>query len=208
MESNIRNLSYDVVVVGGGISGICAAIASARNGANTVIINNRPVFGGNASSEVRMHICGACVGGKYQEARETGIIEELQLSNRAINPQNSFSVFDIVLWEKIKYQENLDFFLNTHMFEVKTDNNYISKIICTQLGSETQINIKGKYYIDATGDGTLGAYAGANYMIGREAKDIFDEAHAPEINDKTTMGNTIMFITKDLGKPNSFKKPF
>ena len=207
MESNIKHLEYDVVVVGGGISGVCAALASARNGAKTVIIQNRPVFGGNASSEVRMHICGASVGGKYKDARETGIVEEILLDNRAINPQNSFSVFDIVLWEKIKYQENLDSFLNTHMYEVNTENNIINNIKCTQLASETELNITGKYFIDATGDGMLGAYAKAKFMIGREARETYNEINAPKMADNTTMGNTIMFVAKDMGRKMPFIKP-
>jgi len=207
MESNIKHLEYDVVVVGGGISGVCAALASARNGAKTAIIQNRPVFGGNASSEVRMHICGACVGGKYKDARETGIVEEILLDNRAINPQNSFSVFDIVLWEKVKYQENLDSFLNTHMYEVNTENNSINNIKCSQLASETELNITGKYFIDATGDGTLGAYAKAKFMLGRESRETFNEINAPKIADNTTMGNTIMFVAKDMGKKMPFIRP-
>lgn len=208
MESTIIKKKYDVVVVGGGISGVCAALASARQGVKTAIVQNRPVFGGNASSEVRMHICGACVGGKYKEARETGIVEEILLDNRLINPQDSFSVFDVVLWEKVKFQENLDSFLNTHMYEVITKDQTIKEIICTQLGSETCIHLQGKYFIDATGDGTLGAYAGAEFMLGREDKHTFNEKHAPLKSDLTTMGNTIMFITKDLGKNVSFTKPF
>jgi len=207
MESNTKYLKYDVVVVGGGISGVCAALASARNGAKTAIIQNRPVFGGNASSEVRMHICGACVGGKYKDARETGIVEEILLDNRVINPQNSFSVFDTVLWEKVKYQENLDSFLNTHMYAVHTKNNIIKDIKCTQLASETEINISGKYFIDATGDGTLGAYAKAEFMIGRDSQDTFNEINAPKNADSTTMGNTIMFVAKDMGKKMPFKRP-
>ncbi len=208
MESTIIKKKYDVVVVGGGISGICAALASARQGVKTAIVQNRPVFGGNASSEVRMHICGACVGGKYEEARETGIVEEILLDNRLINPQDSFSVFDVVLWEKITFQENLDSYLNTHMYEVITKNQTIKEIICTQLGSETSIHLQGEYYIDATGDGTLGAYAGAEFMLGREDNKTYNESHAPKKRDLTTMGNTIMFLTKDLGKSVSFTKPF
>ncbi|MBN2851647.1 MAG: FAD-dependent oxidoreductase [Clostridia bacterium] len=208
METVKKNLTYDVVVVGGGISGVCAALASARHGAKTVIINNRPVFGGNASSEVRMHICGACVGGAYENARETGIIEELQLDNRKVNPQDSFSVFDVVLWEKVKYQPNLDFFLNTHMYEVITENNTIKCVKCTVLASETELLINGSYFIDATGDGTLGAYSNAEFMQGREAKKTFNEQYAPDEADETTMGNTIMFLAKDMGKPIPFYKPF
>ncbi len=65
--------SYDVVVVGGGMSGLCAAIASARGGARTALVHNRPVLGGNANSEIRMHICSADNHGHRPNARETGI---------------------------------------------------------------------------------------------------------------------------------------
>ena len=78
---------YDVIVAGGGVSGLCAAIASSRHGAKTALIQNRPVLGGNASSEVRMHICGADHCGRRPDARETGILEEILLENRIRNPQ-------------------------------------------------------------------------------------------------------------------------
>ena len=107
MRSAIEK-KYEVVVVGGGLSGVCAAIASARHGAKTAIIQNRPVFGGNASSEIRMHVCGAA--GIYctrKNSRETGIIEEILLENKKRNPNHSFSIFDTVLWEKINFQDNL-----------------------------------------------------------------------------------------------------
>ncbi|GAL02094.1 hypothetical protein JCM19237_4987 [Photobacterium aphoticum] len=72
MTNQIETRHYDVVVVGGGISGVCAALAAARHGAKVALIQNRPVLGGNASSEVRMHICGADYHASKQNARETG----------------------------------------------------------------------------------------------------------------------------------------
>ena len=87
---------YEVIVVGGGMAGVCAAIASARTGACTALIQDRPVLGGNASSEIRMHICGATHHGHRENARETGILEEILLENRSRNPQHSFSIFDTV----------------------------------------------------------------------------------------------------------------
>ena len=104
---------YDVVVVGGGMSGVCAAIASARQGADTALIQARSVYGGNASSETRMHISGAsCHWGK-KDAAETGILMELQLENKYLNPNHNFSIWDGVLWSKVKQTKNLDSYMNT-----------------------------------------------------------------------------------------------
>ena len=130
---------YDVVVVGGGLAGICAALASARGGVKTALIQDRPVLGGNASSEVRMHICGANIHGSRKDARETGIIEELLLENRKRNPQHSFSILDTVLWEKVNFQENLELYLNSRMVDVVVSHNLIEGIKVHQLTTEKEI---------------------------------------------------------------------
>ena len=80
-----QEAEYDVVVVGGGMAGVCAAIASARGGAKTALIQDRPVLGGNASSEIRMHICGASTNGTKPNVEETGILYELMLNNKKFN---------------------------------------------------------------------------------------------------------------------------
>jgi len=95
--------NYEVVVVGGGLSGVCAAIASARMGDHTALTQNRPVLGGNASSEVRIHICGDDRHRNRVDARETGILEEILLENKKRNPNSSFSILDTVIWEKVKF---------------------------------------------------------------------------------------------------------
>ena len=82
--------NYDVVVVGGGLAGVCAALASARGGAVTALIQDRPVLGGNASSEIRMHICGANCHSSKPNMRETGILEEILLENKSRNSYASF----------------------------------------------------------------------------------------------------------------------
>lgn len=202
------NKRYDVVIVGGGMSGVCAAIASARRGADTALIQNRPVLGGNASSEIRMHICGADCHGTRPNARETGILEEILLENREKNPQHSFSVFDAVMWEKVHFQDGLDLYLNTHMTGVETEENRIKKITAEQLTTEKVFELEGKIFIDATGDGTLAALAGAEFMKGREGKGVFGEKYAPDESDHYTMGNTLLFKAVDMGERVPFDKPF
>ncbi len=96
---------YDVVVVGGGMSGLCAALAAARHGARTALVQNRPVLGGNASSEIRMHVSGALFMRRRADARETGIVEEILEENKARNLHHCWSIFDAVLWEKARFQE-------------------------------------------------------------------------------------------------------
>lgn len=198
---------YDVVIVGGGIAGVCAAISAARHNAKTALIQNRPVLGGNASSEIRMHICGADCHGSRPDSRETGILEELLLENRRINPQYSFSILDTVLWEKCRFQEGLDLYLNTHMTDVVTENGEIKKIAANQLTTEKLFEIEANIFIDATGDGTLAYLAGAGYLCGREGKSVFGEKFAPDETDSVTMGNTLLFKAVDAGRTVPFKKP-
>lgn len=198
---------FDVVVVGGGMSGICAAVASARHGAKTALIQNRPVLGGNASSEIRMHICGADHHASRANARETGLIEEFELENKRQNPTYSWAIWDSVLWGKCAFQENLTLFLNTHMTDVEMQNGLIKSVTAYELTSETTYKISGKIFIEATGDGTLAALAGAEVMYGREDKTKFGEEHGQDVPDQYTMGNSIMFQARDMGQPVPFIKP-
>ena len=110
---NQETLKFDFVVVGGGMSGVCAAIAAARHGAKTALIQARPMLGGNASSEIRMHICGADCHMTRPNARETGILEEILLENKRRNPTDNYAIFDSLLWEKAAFCPNLSLYLNT-----------------------------------------------------------------------------------------------
>ena len=200
--------SYDVIVVGGGLAGVCAAIASARTGAQTAIVQNRPMFGGNASSEVKMHIVGASAHGSKKNLAETGIIEEILLENKKRNPISSFSVFDSVLWEKIAYQNNLSFFLNTNVDDVYMNGSRISSICCHQATTETELILSASVFVDATGHGTLGVMSGASYRSGSESKHEFHEPSAPESSNQYHMGSSLMFIAKKCNEPVAFEKPF
>lgn len=198
---------YELVVVGGGLSGMCVAISAARKGIKVALIQNRPVLGGNASSEIRMHICGASNSQKRQNARETGIIEEIQLENKYRNPTESYAVFDSILWEKCYMEKNLDLYLNTHMTDVIIEQGKIVSIKAIQLTSEKKLQFTGDIFVDATGDATLGKLSGAEYSVGRESKDVYNEDKAPDVSDNYTMGNSLMFKARDVGKPVPFIKP-
>ncbi len=207
MNKKIEVKDYKVIVIGGGMAGVCAAIASARQGEKTALINNRPVLGGNASSEIRMHICGADYHGYRENARETGIIEEILLDNKRVNKSNSFSILDTILWEKTRFQENLDLYLNTHITNIIKDEDKILKVIGEQITTEKILELNGEVFIDATGDGTIAYLSGAEYMSGREGKDVFGEKFAPEESDNHTMGNTLLFSALDMEKKVEFIKP-
>lgn len=198
---------YDVLVVGGGMSGLCAAIASARQGARTAIVQDRSVYGGNASSENKMHISGAsCHWGK-KNAAETGILMELQLDNKYLNDSYNYSIWDGVMWAKVKNTANLDSYMNTSMCCVDSDGKEIQAVECYQMTTENRYRFSADIYIDATGNGTLGYFAGNEYKIGREACAEYSEKDAPRKADGETMGNTIYFVAHDTGRPVKFVKP-
>lgn len=198
---------YDVVVVGGGLAGVCAAIASARLGAKTALVQDRPVLGGNSSSEIRVPVGGADCVGQYRYSRETGIIDELLTENARRNPLNSRSVWDHVLWEACKREPNLTLYLNTVGKEPHVEGGRIEWIIAEQLTTEKIFRLRAKVFIDASGDGRVAYEAGAEFRKGREGREEFGEWMAPERPDDHTMGNTLMFLARDVGRPVPFDPP-
>lgn len=200
---------FDVVVIGGGFAGVCAAIAAAREGVQVALVQNRSVFGGTGSSEIRMHIVGANCHSSKKNLRETGIIEEILLENKRRNPYASFPIFDMIVWEKVKQQENLTAFLNTNIEDVilEPGGTKIAAVVGHQNSTETKYTISGKLFIDATGHGTVGVLAGAVSRVGTESRYEFNEPTAPEQANQNKMGNTIMFSAVDRGEPVRFIKP-
>ena len=133
-----KQAAFDVIVVGGGMTGLCAALASARHGAKTALVQDRPVFGGNGSSEIRMHICGASNNMRKKDAEETGIVRELLLENRRNNDYYNWSVWDRILHSTAENQENLTMFLNTTMFDCDVEGKRVKSIKCYQLTTEIE----------------------------------------------------------------------
>lgn len=198
---------YEVVVVGAGMAGIPAAVASARNGAKTVLINDRPMLGGNASSEIRVTVNGVNRLATGLAERETGIVEELLLENRLYNPQESYPVWDHVVYDYVSREPNLTIMLNTQAIDVEMSGNKIVSARCWQLTTETEFTIKGNVFIDCSGDGLMAAKAGALYRTGREGRAEFNEKYAPEKPDGWQMGASILLQGKDHGKPMPYTPP-
>ncbi|QDO95217.1 FAD-dependent oxidoreductase [Formosa sediminum] len=184
----------DVCIVGAGMSGICAAIAAARNGSKVLLMHDRSRLGGNASSEIRMHISGASQ--LKQVWRETGILEELVLTEAVTNPQRSYEMWDFVLYDKIISEPNITLLLDTSFYDVKVNNGTIEKVWGLSSPTEEISEITAKYFSDCTGDGSLAAKAGAKYMRGREAKSTFGESLAVDVADQKTMGNSLLFMAQ------------
>jgi hypothetical protein len=199
---------FDVIVVGAGAAGSCAAIASARMGASTALVQNRPVLGGNASIELGVGVCGA--GSSHPNARESGIIEEAGRIRARYECPKMTEPFRRLA----KEEENLKVFFNQHVFGVdkRSDSEIAAvKAIDTLTGQITVY--RAKMFIDCTGDGWVGYYAGADYRLGRESRDEFGEDLAPEKQDQITMSGCIMgrlsvsYRAEDTGRPATYRPP-
>ncbi|MGY6647535.1 FAD-dependent oxidoreductase [Wenyingzhuangia sp. IMCC45574] len=202
-----KTLDYEVVVVGGGVAGVCAAVSAARNGAKTILVQDRPVLGGNASSEIRVHLNGVTHLKDGRPERETGVVEEILLHNRFHNPQESYPVWDHILYDYVTATPNLKVILNTSAIEATTKSDKITSVRCWQLTTETEITINGEIFIDCSGDGLMAATAGALFRSGREGKAEFNEKYAPDEPDGWKMGATILLSCKDMGKPMPYEAP-
>lgn len=207
MNERYVEKNYEVIVVGGGMAGISAALEAARGGAKTALVHARPVLGGNASSEVRVHISGADHSLEKPDYAEGGILYELMLENKARNENFSYSTWDLILFEAVKKQENLTVYLNTVMYDCETEEDRITSILCVQETTEMRMKLSAPLFVDSTGNGTLGYYAGAEYRQGSEAKSETGEPHAPDTANNERMGNTIYFRARNMGHPVKFTPP-
>ena len=195
----------DILIAGGGMSGICAALAAARNGSKVILIQDRSRLGGNASSEIRMHISGASQ--LNQIWRETGILEELVLTEAVDNPQRSYEMWDFILYDKLISEENITLLLDTALYDAEVVDGNIKKIWALCSPTEEISIISAKFFADCTGDATLAAQAGANYMRGREAKSKWGESLAVDVEDQKTMGNSLLFTAKKYDKAMPYTPP-
>lgn len=202
---------FDLIVVGGGISGTCAAISAARNGMKVALVHERSTLGGNSSSEVRLYPEDTCSFSTW--SREPGILDEIYTEERARNWEPYIegmmnSQWDLVLYEWARREKNLTLLLNTTMREVEmADASRILGIHAVQLGTEKEFLLEAPLFIDATGDGVLIYRSGAQFRWGKEARSEYGEALAPEKPSQDVMGNTVYFRARNAGHPITFKKP-
>ena len=194
MGFDIKYHDVDVCIVGGGLSGICAAIAAAREGASVVLMHERPMLGGNASSEIRMWVCGA--GGSNN--RETGILEEISLLNLYRNPYKLYSVWDSVLYEKVNFEPNITLLLNCSCCDAEMNGNNIVSVKGWQLTTQSWQVVKSKIFMDCSGDSVLAPLTGADFRIGRESRHEFNEIISVEVEDKKTMGMSCLIQARKL----------
>jgi hypothetical protein len=204
-------VTSDITVVGGGLAGVCAAIAAARLGRRVALVTNRPVLGGNSSSEVRVWVCGATSHGVHHFAREGGVMGELLVENQYRNPEGNPYYWDLVVLDAVRAEPNITLFLNTDVREVAAggpgDARRIDSVTGWMMGSERLIRFDSPLYLDCTGDGLVGHLAEARYRIGREARSEYGEPWAPETADDITLGSTLLFYTKDTGEPTQYVPP-
>jgi len=202
-------LSADVCVVGGGMSGVCAAVAAARNGAKTVLLHDRPVLGGNASSEIRMWICGAqgLDRAPNRNLLETGIIEEIRLRNMHRNPGGNWSIWDSVTYEIVQEEPNLTLMLNCTCLDAECDGNRIRSVQGWQMTCETRVTVRAEIFIDCSGDSILIPLTGADHRLGRESAAEFGEDIQPSRADKHTMGLSCLIQTRETESPKKYIPP-
>ncbi|CAN5554406.1 hypothetical protein BH09VER1_BH09VER1_38030 [soil metagenome] len=203
-------LSADMVIVGGGAAGTCCAITSSRAGLRVVLVHDRPVLGGNASSEVRLWLLGATthMGSNNRWAREGGVINEIMMENLWRNPEGNPLIFDTVLLEKVLLEKNITLLLNTACFEVqKKSPDRISGISAYCSQNETLYQIASPLFCDASGDGVVGFLAGGAFRMGAEAQSEFGEKFAPTGEFGHLLGHSIYFYSKDTGRPVKFVAP-
>jgi hypothetical protein len=207
----MRSVKYktDVCVVGAGMSGICAAVAAVRHGAQVLLIHDRPVLGGNASSEIRMWICGAQGGDNppNPDLLETGIIEEIRLKNMYRNPYGNWSVWDSILYEMIWQESNIKLMANCTCLDATTERNRISSVTAWQMTTETRVCVEADIFIDCSGDGILIPLSGADHRIGRESAAEYGEDIQPADSDSKTMGMSCLIQTRKTDRPRSFIAP-
>jgi hypothetical protein len=206
-----ESIAADLIVVGGGLAGTCCAVTAARAGIKVVLVQDRPVLGGNASSEVRLWTLGATshMGNNNRWAREGGLIDEILVENQFRNPEGNPLIFDTVLLEKVLTEPNVRLLLNTAVYEVQkaegSDRIASVTAFCSQ--NSTQYQLSAPLFCDSSGDGIVGFLSGAAFRMGAESESEFGEKFAPSESYGELLGHSLYFYSKDTGKPVRFVPP-
>ncbi len=224
---------FDLVVVGGGMAGITSAISAARLGCKVALIQNRPVLGGNNSSEVRVGLSGLIFQEPYPNlgklVDEIGSIGHWTLweAKRDPDAKRSKKILEVIesnpekkihnagplsnygddkKQRMVEAEENIELFLNTHIFDAEKSGDRIISVTGKNIVTGKEMKFKGQLFADCTGDGNLGFLAGADFRMGRESRTQTTEPSAPENPDDLVMGTSVQWYTKKLDKISPFPK--
>lgn len=199
VEPQLRQ--YDFVVTGGGVAGMCAAVSAARLGMKVALIHDRPVLGGNNSSEVRVHLGGRIEIGKYKALGN--LLKEFAPTKEGNAMPASY--YDDSLKDKIVAAEkNIDLYASCRATGVKKEGDTITSVLAEGIDGKNEWEFSAPLFADCTGDGTIGYWAGADYRVGRESRAEFGEKQAPEKADKLTMGTSIQWYSRKKDQKTSF----
>ena len=192
---------FDLVVVGGGVAGTAAALTAARQGLKVALIQDRPVLGGNNSSEVRVHLGGRINLDPYPKLGD--VVNEIA-PLRGGNAQPGDYYEDEKKLEMVNAENNISLFLNFRAFKVEKEGTTIRTVFAKHIETAEELSFSAPLFADCTGDGTIGYLAGADFAMGRESKAEFNEATAPEEADKMTMGSSVQWYSKEGDKSSDF----
>ena len=198
IERNIQ-----LAVIGAGPAGVTAALAAARRGLKTILVSNRPVLGGNSSSEIRVWTRGAAGAGNLY-AEEMGIWGELKLDNLFLNPDCNPVFWDEVLLDAVLNEPNLELLLNTEIDHLQMDGDRVTAVSGSQQGTEQHVILRAEQFMDATGDGTLAEKAGLPYYIGTCR---VDPREGTEPEKREVLCSSILFYTRREDHPVPFIPP-
>lgn len=205
-----EDLEFDYVVAGGGMTGVCSAITAARAGIRVALVQDRPVLGGNTSSEIRVWALGATshMGNNNRWSREGGVIDEILVENLYRNKEGNPVLFDMLLVDKVLAEKNIRLFLNTTVTGIKKNGmRSVESIEAFNSMNGTRYTLRAPLFADCTGDGTVAYLSGAAYRMGAETPFHYNEGFAPDEEFGHLMGHSILFYYKDAGHPVGFKAP-
>lgn len=193
---------YDLVIIGGGMAGTSAAIVAARNGLKTALIQNRPVLGGNNSSEIRVHLMGNTDKNHYPKLGS--VVTELDYGDPGNGNPNGDLYGDEHKLNIARAEQNLSLFLNMHAYAVTRNIYGIESVTARNIKTNEDIIFKGKLFSDCTGDGSIGFLAGADYRWGRENRELTGEPLAPVESDSFTLGTSNLWASLETEEKTDF----
>ncbi|MBK7930766.1 MAG: FAD-dependent oxidoreductase [Bryobacterales bacterium] len=201
------DLKTDILIAGGGLAGVLAAVTAARHGSKVVLVQDRSRLGGNSSSEVKMHVVGANSHKSRPGWREGGLLEEFRLDDAVNNPHRCWEMWDLLLYDKVISEPNITLLLESVLYRATVAGGKIQEALVRCDKSEHIYRIQAKVFCDCTGDSRLGLESGAEMRFGREARSEFSESLAPEVADKETLGSSVLFTSRIYPRKVPFTPP-